>query len=104
MQIILAFLNELCYHPYDIEKAMIGPSCTDQHRFSECGMVGAAWAQYGAFSRELPSESCSRNGRVTPLTVLSVFALKESAVRRIAGGTAEGSPFVPIYGMKGYFL
>ena len=53
---MLAFLYKLCYHPVDIEKAMIGPSFTDQHRFSECGMVGAAWVQYEAFSRELPSE------------------------------------------------
>ena len=47
----------------------------------------------------------SRVRRVTPLKVASVFALlKLRRFRRIAGGTAEGIPFVPIVGMEGLFL
>ena len=43
---------------------MNGSPCTDKHFFSECGMVGAAWVQYGAFPRELPPENIS--ARVIP--------------------------------------
>ena len=64
--------------------------------------------QYGAFSHELPPESLrkrSRVRRVVPLKTASVSALLKAApnFRRIAGGTAEGLPFVPIAGMMGIF-
>ena len=40
-----------------------------------------------------------------PLQILGVFALKSCAYyKRIAGGTAEGMPFVPIVGWEVYFL
>jgi len=42
---------------------------------------------------------------VIPLKIASVVALlKLRRKRRIAGGTAEGMPFVPIAGMMGNFL
>ena len=73
-------------------------------------MVGAAYVQYWAFPRELRLEKTdchtsalwcamteSRVRRVTALEVLDVSASeKRAALRRIAGGTAEGIPFVPI--------
>ena len=47
----------------------------------------------------------SRVRRVVPLKTASVLALLSCAVlRRIAGGTAEGMPFVPICGMMGFLF
>ena len=67
-------------------------------------MVGSACVQCRAFSQELPPETKSRDGRVTALTVYGVLAPdKLRCKKRIAGGTAEGLPFVPIYGMMGFF-
>ena len=42
---------------------------------------------------------------MVPLKTASVSALLKAApfFRRIAGGTAEGLPFVPITGMMGFF-
>jgi hypothetical protein len=71
--------------------------------YSESGMVRAAWVRYRAFSRELPPEIFSRDGRVTPLQVASVIALLSAPFWRIVGGTAEGMPFVPNVGMNGFF-
>ena len=51
---------------------MIGLPCIGL-RFSESGMVEAAYVQYWDFPRELPPEET-------------------------VGGTAEGLPFVPIMG------
>ena len=78
---------------------MIGLPCIGL-RFSESGMVKAAYVQYWAFPRELPPEETSRDGRVTALSVLDVSASEKAALesKRIAGGTAEGLPFVPIMG------
>ena len=59
--------------------------------------------QHRAFPQELPSEKRSRNGRVIPLQVLDVSASEKRANWRIAGGTAEGLPFVPVCGMRGFF-
>lgn len=57
-----------------------------------------------AFSQELPPEIYSRVGRVTPLWVWGVSAPEKRAVLAAnAGGTAEGSPFVPILGWKVFF-
>ena len=64
-----------------------------------------AHVQYRAFSHELPLEELSRGRRVIPLKIASVFALLSCAVLAAnAGGTAEGMPFVPIYGMNGFFI
>ena len=43
---------------------------------------------------------------MTPLTVYGVHAPDKAALKyqRIAGGTAEGLPFVPIIGMKGFLF
>ena len=78
LEIILAIFAPICYYSKRYKKAMIGSPCTDKHSFSECGMVGAAWVQYRAFPRELPSEKYSRNGRVTALTVTGVIAPKSA--------------------------
>ena len=72
--------------------------------YSESGMVRAAWVRYRAFSRELPPEIFSRDGRVTPLQVASVIALLSAPFWRIVGGTAEGMPFVPSFGDEWLFL
>ncbi len=77
---------------------MIGSPCIRKHSFSERGTVGAAYVGFRAFPQELPSEKCSRNGRVVPLQALGVIAPEKRALRRIAGGTAEALPFVPIVG------
>ena len=39
-----------------------------------------------------------------PLKIYGVLAPESCAVKRIAGGTAEGLPFVPIMGMEGIFF
>ena len=71
----------------------------------ESGMVESACTQCRAFSQELPPEGFSRDGRMTPLPVLDVSASEKAALKkRIAGGTAEGMPFVPIVGMEGLFI
>ena len=83
----------------DIEKSDEWAALYDGHSFSECGMVGAAWVLYKAFSQELlPESDAARDRRVMPLPILGVSAPEKRAVRRIAGGTAEGDPFVPITG------
>ena len=41
---------------------------------------------------------------MVPLKTASVLALLSCAFWRIAGGTAEGMPFVPICGMMGFFV
>ena len=69
-----------------------------QHFVSESGMVRAAWVQYRAFPQELPPEIFSRDGRLIPLQILDVSASEKRALWRIAGGTAEALPFVPIVG------
>ena len=63
-------------------------------------MVKAACVQYRAFSQELPPERKSRDGRLTALWVLDVSASEKLrlSLKRIAGGTAEGMPFVPMLG------
>ena len=69
-------------------------------------MVGSACVQCWAFSQELPPENFSRVGRLTSLSVYGVLApgkLRLLYGKRIAGGTAEGLPFVPISGMMGFF-
>ena len=67
----------------------------EQAFYSESGMVGAAWGAMRAFPREPPPEKSSRVRRVTALKVCGVSAPKARRKRRIAGGTAEGLPFVP---------
>ena len=61
--------------------------------------------QYRAFSLELRLERISRVRRMTPLTVLGVSAPEKRTVKTVnAGGTAEGLPFVPGFGMEGFFI
>ena len=68
-------------------------------------MVGSACVQCRAFSQELPPESFSRDGRVTALRVCGVLAPLQSVLFTAnAGGTAEGLPFVPNCGMRGFFI
>ena len=68
-------------------------------------MVRAAYVQETGLSpRSCRLKQSSRVGRVTPLWVWGVSAPeKRAALAANAGGTAEGSPFVPILGWKVFF-
>ena len=56
LEILLAFSNVVCYYSSGYGKSDDRVVCYRKHFFSECGMVGAAWVWYRAFSRELLSE------------------------------------------------
>ena len=83
---------------------MIGSPCTECISSAIAGWWEPLEVPYRAFPQEPPSENRSRNGRVIPLQVLGVSAPEKRALWRIAGGPAEGLPFVPICGMKGIFI
>ena len=78
---------------------MNGLPCIERATKARAGWCEPLGVQCRAFSRELPPEKISRDGRVTPLTVLDVSASEKRTVKAVnAGGTAEGMPFVPIVG------
>ena len=90
--------------PLDMEKAMIGSSVTEN-----TASANAEWWEPRGCGIGLSPGSCCLKSIVgtaarLALQVLDVSASEKCAAWRIVGGTAEGSPFVPVFGMRGYFL
>lgn len=88
------FITEYVNIHFDIVNTMIGSSCTEIVEKARAGW----WKPlpYGTGPSPVSSSlNYSRVCRVTPLNVYGVLHRKLRLDRRIAGGTAEGMPFVP---------